>query len=143
MSDIRQHIGRTDPDGVTHIGDPNASCWSCGARELKYSDTGTVALHHPGSECCDGAIERLITLHKLELARHRNDAKNMQTAIEEQRQRAEQSYGSASAEARMRADRMQRGYERRTRDHWQPLADELKAEIARLEQKRAILRRAA
>jgi predicted nucleic acid-binding Zn-ribbon protein len=144
MSDlIATHIGRVDADGVTHVGDPLAGCWNCGAGELKYSDNGRVALHHPGSECCESAIDRLINLHTLELARHRTDATNMRNAITEQHQRAEQSFGNASAEARMRAERMQKGYDRRTRDHWQPLADDLKAEIARLEAKRLMLRRAA
>jgi hypothetical protein len=134
MDVIAKHLG-TDHDGITHIGNPRAGCWNCGAQELKYSENGKVALHHPGSECCEPAIKRLLGMHAAELARHRGDARSLMNEVTEAEQRAGSTYGNAGVEAKDRARRMRSGYERREREYWVPLANELKTEMARLEAK--------
>jgi hypothetical protein len=138
--------GTRDADGVLHIGDPNAGCWSCGATELKYSANGKVAVHHPGTECCAPAINRLIEMMKTERTRHRKDAADFNAAIAAERARAENSIGNEAAKARARADSMQRAFDSKLRDYWLPITDGtegepgLSQEIERLSRKAAWLK---
>jgi hypothetical protein len=57
-----------DKDGVLHINPHAPGCRYCGRADIKYSRDGRTALHHPGTECCAKAIERLLNARKLDKA---------------------------------------------------------------------------
>ena len=142
---INAFKGHRDPDGLLHIGDARAACWNCGAREIKYSGNGRVALHHPGSECCAPAIKRLLALNRQELARHRSDAASFKQAVFDMQDKAASGVGRDAAEARAKSESMKRALDARIRDYWTPITDGahgepgLKQEIERLERKLARL----
>ena len=142
---INAFDGHTDADGMLHIGNPLAACWNCGSHDIKYSGNGRVALHHPGSECCEPAIKRLLGLNREELARHRKDAADFKQAVFDMQDKAGRSVGRDSADMKAKADSMGRALTAKIRDYWTPLTDGahgepgLKQEIARLEQKLARL----
>ena len=114
LTEALQH--EKDADGVTHVNRNAPGCMYCGTAEIKYSACGRVALHHPGSECCRKAIERLLDARKraktatyAEHDRLTREADDLEATIPE-------LSGRDAVEARQRVASMRRGIRNRMSD---------------------------
>jgi hypothetical protein len=102
------------------------SCRHCGAATTDLLGDSSV-----GFSCCDRALEDQIRYRSEELERLRADAKREQDRVTELDAEAQTAAGYKVDEARARADRARAAFAARLRDHYEPIADDLKADIAR------------
>lgn len=101
------------------------TCRRCGASTTDLRDDRV------GFACCEDAARDQLSWRSEELERLRREAKAEQARVDELELEARSASGYKVDEAVAKADRARRGFERRLREHYEPLADELKAEIAR------------
>lgn len=116
--------GRLIPAALARL---RRTCIRCGAETTDLRDARV------GFSCCESAARAQLAWRTDELERLRRDAKAEQARVDELELEARNASGYKADEAIARADRARRGLERRLREHYQPLADELKADIARAE----------
>lgn len=115
-------VARTMPRVLAGL---RRTCKHCRASTTELTDRAV------GFSCCRGALEDQLRYRTDELERLRADAKREQDRVAELEAEARIASGYKVDEAVARADRARRSLERRLRDHYGPLADELKADAAR------------
>lgn len=101
------------------------TCRRCGASTTDLRDPRV------GFSCCEAAAREQIAWRQAELERLRAQAKVEQTRVDELEAAARVASGYKLDEAQAAAERARRGFARRLKDHYEPLADELKEEIRR------------
>ena len=68
MSKLIDTLGTPDQHGVRHINRDTKGCPHCGHVDVKFDATGTIALWHPGAECCEDRIQDQIRWRRAEIA---------------------------------------------------------------------------
>ena len=86
-----------------------------------------------GIVCCDAALVDQIAWRTEELERLRSDAHSKLAAVSAAEAEAQTAPAYKRDEALESAARARRAFDARLRDHYRPIADELKAEIERYE----------
>jgi hypothetical protein len=103
-------------------------------RTCRHCRASTSDVRDPivGFTCCDDAARDQLAWRTDELARLRAQAKQEQDRVDELDAEARLATGYKVDEAVAKADRARRALTRRLREHYTPLADELKGEISRV-----------
>lgn len=118
MRDLRETLPRA-------LAGFRRKCRHCGAATSDLRDDRV------GFTCCADAELAQIAWRTDELTALRRQAKLEQANVEELEAAAREASGYKVDEAKARAERSRRGFEKRIREHYEPLANELKAEIRR------------
>lgn len=101
------------------------TCRRCGASTTDLRDTRV------GFSCCSAAAGDQLAYRTEELERLRAQAKVEQDRVDELEAAARVASGYKVDEAQAAAERARRAFARRLKEHYEPLADELKAEVAK------------
>jgi len=101
------------------------TCRRCGASTTDLRDPRV------GFTCCSAAAGDQVAWRAEELERLRAQARIEQEKVEALEAEARAASGYKVDEANTRAERARRGFARRLKEHYEPLADELKAEITK------------
>lgn len=118
MTDLRETLPRA-------LASFRRTCRRCGAATSDLRDARV------GFACCTDAARDQIAWRTEELERLRAQAKAEKAKVDEIEAEAQTASGYKIDEAKARAERARRGFARRLAEHYEPLASELKAEIAK------------
>lgn len=101
------------------------ACRHCGAESSVFADARV------GVTCCELAVADQIRWRTEELERLRAEAGRAKTDLSALETEVRNATAYKRPELEEKLDRARRGFDARLRLHYQPLADELKADIAR------------
>ena len=105
-----------DENGTIHINRSAPGCRYCGVTEVKYSANGKVAMHHPGAECCEQSIKRMLTIRKEEKAKLYAEYKRLEDEANDLAKDASHMVGKEAMDAKARVAKMRNGLRNRTHD---------------------------